>query len=169
MFLAGAIIVVLIALWVSAAVHFVGAVFSLRIRTQITTHPVLHGLWLFVALLLAAAVLWSGSISPAPGQVARAMVTMTCLETACKAYRLTYDSFPAGDNSSIVKLLRGSNPRNIIFIEFKIRDTNSVGEVADPWGTPYKFTFEAGKKPWIQSAGPDRTFDSKDDLSSSSP
>jgi type II secretory pathway pseudopilin PulG len=169
MILTSAIIVILVALWVSAAVHFIGAVFSARIRTQIATQPVLHGLWLFVALVLAAAVLWSsGTISTPPSKLVRAATNMAGLKTACESYRLTYDSFPSGDNAAITKALRGVNPRNIIFIELKSRNMNPAGEVIDPWGTPYRFKLENGKKPVVQSAGPDRVFETKDDLSSSS-
>jgi hypothetical protein len=66
MIVAGAIIVLLLAFWVGAAVRFVGAIFSVRIRAQIATYPLLHGLWLFAALLLAAAALWSGQTNHPP-------------------------------------------------------------------------------------------------------
>ena len=92
------------------------------------------------------------------------MRMMSYMQIACKSYQTEYGSLPAGNNTDITSALRGANPRNIVFFELRSRDMNSLGEVIDPWGTPYRFTLQDGQSPLIRSAGPDRIFDDKDDL-----
>jgi hypothetical protein len=170
MILAGVIIVVSVAFLVGAAVRILGALFSVRIRTQIVAHPVLHGLWFLGALLFGAATFFAPtSRGPHEPGILKTSVTRSALKTACKSFLVEYKMFPSGDNATITAALRGANPRRVIFIELNSRDVNSVGEVVDPWGTPYRFTMENGQPPLIRSAGPDRAFDTKDDLISSSP
>ncbi len=81
-----------------------------------------------------------------------------------------------------------NNPSRINFIEMAsdgdiILEFNDLGEVVDPWGMPFQFVFDAnynnicttpgiaqgsilGTGVAIWSYGPDRTSDTKDDLSS---
>jgi hypothetical protein len=154
----------------SIVVHLIWAIFSVQTRKLIAAHPFLHGIWLLMALLTIAVA--SISVFPnhvPPGKVPRALVTMSSLEIACKAYQAEYALLPTGDNATITKGLRGANPRNIVFIYLEDRDVNLAGEVIDPWGTPYKFELQDGKPPSIRSAGPDHIFGDEDDLVSPSP
>jgi hypothetical protein len=155
---------------IGAAVRLVGAMYSARIRKLVVARPVLHGIWFLVALLAVVDMLHPHHFGePPPLSGTRVRRTLVSLETACKRYFTEYALYPAGDNATILKALLGTNPRSIVFLELRSRDTNSVGEVIDPWGTAYRFTQQEGKPPLIQSAGPDRVFDNKDDLSTSSP
>jgi hypothetical protein len=156
-------------LWLSAVVRLLWATFSVSSRRRMAERPVFHGLWFFFALL--AAVQTIDLLSPRSGShplpktpEGNAMLGIVSLEIASKAYYAEYGTFPTGDNVAVAGALQGSNPRKIVFIEFKSQDTNQFGEVIDPWGTPYKFELQNGKPPSIRSAGPNRVFGDKDDI-----
>lgn len=75
---------------------------------------------------------------------------------------------PITDNAKLHQLLDGNtvdneNPRRIPFMSFNKKDANSKGEICDPWKTPYRITYD-DKGPLITSAGPDKKFDTKDDI-----
>jgi hypothetical protein len=71
---------------------------------------------------------------------------------------------PSGLNHEIVNELRGANPKNYAVLPADLTNINSKGELTDRWGTPYFFHCLNEETIEIKSAGPDRKFDSKDDV-----
>jgi type II secretory pathway pseudopilin PulG len=88
------------------------------------------------------------------------------IETACLAYLAEYGTLPAtSENYRLVKILTGeNNPRAITFITLKPTDMTANGELQDPWGTPYRITFDSNSKIHVMSAGPDKVFGTPDDV-----
>lgn len=72
---------------------------------------------------------------------------------------------PVGTNPEITAQLAGQNKKHLRFIseEAGLR-INAVGELIDPWGTPFFFHQISGRETEIHSAGPDRTMWTADDL-----
>jgi hypothetical protein len=90
----------------------------------------------------------------------QALATATELAHAAQAYREEYGQFPEGDNAAIVTALRGDNPNRTIFFQCPPEALAEHGEIVDPWGTPYAFTFDLPNlKVSVNSAGPNKAFD----------
>lgn len=93
---------------------------------------------------------------------------------ALTLYKTEYDHFPATtDNAKIHLILdgkevSGENLRGIQFMSFNKKEENSKGEICDPWKTPYRIIYD-DKGPLITSAGPDKIFDTKDDITNRDP
>ena len=85
-----------------------------------------------------------------------------------------FGQWPAGGHADIIKALRGDNPKGIVFLDVPDEFVTSNGELADPWGTPYRLSVDQKtKRATVQSAGPDRRFQRpnekrSDDVSSTS-
>jgi len=92
-------------------------------------------------------------------------IVLDNLRLAIRNYGSLFNGNPAGVNSEITSQLNGQNPKQANFIrpEAGMR-INSQGELIDPWGTPYFFHQLSGSETEIRSAGPDRTFYTRDDL-----
>lgn len=100
----------------------------------------------------------------------RCKTEIRTLELAIIAFRNEYDgTMPTGAPANVVKILRGNNPRQIVFMELPSRKncTNSIGEFLDSWGTPYEISIISSTNFFIRSAGPDKKFGTGDDISSS--
>lgn len=85
---------------------------------------------------------------------------------ACIRYKEVYGENPnTHKDIPLSKILTGENKNHILFITFKRKNINSKNEIIDSWGTPLHISFnEAGVL--IISAGPDKIFQSIDDISS---
>jgi hypothetical protein len=95
MFFIAAILVVVILLWVSAAVRFLGAIFSLKSRRAIAANPVLHAFWLVAVAVTAFTFFVMPEIYIKPHHTtALAKVGLAALATACNSYTAEYGSFP---------------------------------------------------------------------------
>lgn len=70
---------------------------------------------------------------------------------------------PVGENAEITAALTGENPHRFAFIPRGHRAINARGELADRWGTPFRFHQVSGQEMEIRSAGPDRKFGTDDD------
>jgi hypothetical protein len=122
------------------------------------------------AVLPLAIVLWSLLWSTAgPQKTMRATTEMVTIKTALEVYRETIGDFPHGDNTSILRLLRGENldgrnPTRIVFLYLRKNQTNQSGETIDPWGTPYQIEMIGTNHIQIRSAGKNRSFGDLDDL-----
>jgi hypothetical protein len=80
-------------------------------------------------------------------------------------YQWAFDQYPFGSNAQILQTLRGKNPRKIIFLELSSQQVDSKSsQIIDSWNTPIRFTSRPDALPAICSAGPDRRFDTRDDL-----
>jgi hypothetical protein len=82
------------------------------------------------------------------------------LGTALLEYHEEYGQFPEGEQGVIMKELRGGNSRHTVFFECSRDALNDHGEIVDPWGTPFRITFDhAQKLPKIHSAGANLIFE----------
>ena len=85
--------------------------------------------------------------------------------TACQAFRTEYGGLPESpENCRLKKILGGDNPRGIEFLFTRPTDLNPNGEMIDPWGTPFRITFDPDSKVHVISAGPDKIFGTADDI-----
>lgn len=74
---------------------------------------------------------------------------------ALKAYQITFGDLPQGSAAQVCTALSGRNPTKEAVVESY--ETNAAGEFIDPWGTPYRFSFERNLS--VSSFGPNRTDD----------
>src|SRR5438552_1279798 len=86
------------------------------------------------------------------------------LMAALQQYHMEFKAFPPGDSVEIQKALQGGNPRGLPFFQAGSRSLNNKGELLDPWGTPYRFTFSSTNRVVVTSAGKNRIFGDKDDV-----
>jgi hypothetical protein len=96
---------------------------------------------------------------------AKAQNEISQITTACENYKNEYFVLPdSTENYRLTKVLCGDNPRKIAFLTPGPSDMNANGELIDPWGTPFRITFDAKSGPHAVSAGPDKIFGTKDDI-----
>lgn len=69
-----------------------------------------------------------------------------------------------GLNYSIVQELRGRNKKQLAVLPEDLPAINQDGELVDRWGSPYFFHPVSDQFMEIRSAGPDRTFWTRDDV-----
>lgn len=85
------------------------------------------------------------------------------LQEALAAYFEEFGQYPPGEAPAIIAELRGGNTKEIVFFECPPERLNLKGELLDPWGTPYRITFESeSAPPRIHSAGLNRFFEAED-------
>lgn len=149
-------------------VWMVGALVSPRLREVIRKKKLLHLVWLVASIgILLLAFREAGHIKAAvkAAKQARTRTLMAQVQTAILNYQTEYDSPPHGnDNVALIKTLEGGNPRNIPFLTLSPNETNARGEALDDWGTPLRIIMADPQHPGIQSAGPDQTWVTKDDM-----
>ncbi|HKI69791.1 MAG TPA: hypothetical protein VKA67_09390 [Verrucomicrobiae bacterium] len=80
---------------------------------------------------------------------------------ALKQYHGNFGTYPTGTWQEASHVLMGENPKQHVFINMA-RWTNTIGELVDPWGTPFSFSIETNMI--LRSAGPNRIFGDKDDV-----
>jgi hypothetical protein len=94
----------------------------------------------------------------------------TMIRDACLQYITEYNHLPPFvDNKQLTSALLGNNPRHIAFLSLAPKEVNSDGEVVDRWGTPLRIIFEGASGIQVISAGPDKVFNTMDDIVSNSP
>jgi len=93
-----------------------------------------------------------------------ASAQMLAIQTACSLYRNEFARFPFGDSFDIGLMLTGHNPKEKVFLDPDDISTNGEGALLDPWGTPYQIQLAPDKLPFIESAGKDGRWGTKDDL-----
>jgi len=115
--------------------------------------PLLLGLGIGVVVIGG---LWIPVIRPAYQRHTAAHDVAQLLE-ALQGYQKIEGDYPTGDAPTICRLLRGEtvdgqNARRLDYVEgYK---TDEKGEFLDPWGSPYRFSFEPKLR--IASAGPNK-------------
>jgi len=98
------------------------------------------------------------------------MAMATMMRDACLNYMVEYNRLPPdADNQKLTTALLGDNSRHIAFLSLRKNQLNADGEVVDRWGTPLRITFKGASGIQVSSAGPDRVFNTPDDIVSSSP
>lgn len=87
------------------------------------------------------------------------------ISIGCQGYKTEYGALPkTSENYRLIKILCGDNPKQIAFVYLKQWELNPNGEMIDPWGTPFRITFDPDSKIHIISAGPDKIFGTPDDI-----
>ena len=82
---------------------------------------------------------------------------------ALKGYESEYAALPPGENSNVVKVLSGDNPKKIVFLNYR-RTNEHPDEIVDPWLTPLQIQFFQQTNFVIRSAGKDKVFGNADDI-----
>ena len=101
-----------------------------------------------------------------PAHRAEASSEISQILTACVRYYVEYGAMPqSAKNSQLIKSLSSDNPRKIPFLSLQPTQLNSKGEMVDPWGTAFRITFDSSSAVHVTSAGPDKMFNTADDLS----
>jgi hypothetical protein len=86
------------------------------------------------------------------------------LEFAFRDFAAALGGNPVGNNAEITAALLGDNLRQVKIPLPAGSTMNALGELCDPWGTPWFFHQISGSKMEIRSAGPDRVLYSEDDV-----
>ncbi|MCE0485164.1 MAG: hypothetical protein LV479_13125 [Methylacidiphilales bacterium] len=146
----------------------ISALFSERSRKAIQQNKLFHVCW-FLASMASFVLLFEALVAGGPSikatQRAKTNATMEAIQTAIVAYQTEYGTSPPEDsNAELAKVLEGANPRRIAFISMLPRDSNAQGEILDAWGTPLRIKVTKITPLQIQSAGPDKVWNTKDDV-----
>lgn len=90
---------------------------------------------------------------------------LTLLNDLLSDWRLNFPNYgnPWGENSEITAALSGQNSLGLRLIPPNHPAINADGELADRWGTPFRFHALAGDRMELRSAGPDKRFGTPDD------
>ena len=111
--------------------------------------------WVFTFVVIAGLLFPWGMSAPSPDEKrrhrARNELGQICI--SLKAHVVEYGYLPSGSNAEIMAVLRGGNPRGVVFLEAQI--FNALGEFTDPWGTPYHIDTSNSEYPWGYSFGKD--------------
>jgi hypothetical protein len=109
-------------------------------------------------ILIVASVLLRGLMNEIEARKAQANwpIKTQCrhLEDALQFYNEEYGSYPS-EKDGLGSLLNDEECKKILV------NTN----LNDPWGTPFRY-HAVGKNPDVESAGPDKKFDTSDDIHS---
>lgn len=91
--------------------------------------------------------------------------TIYVLEKSLEEYRRDLGRYPEGDNRAITAALYGENEREKVYLQpagSVLRD----GVLCDFYKQPLRFRLEQGSQVLVDSSGPDRVFDTEDDITS---
>lgn len=95
--------------------------------------------------------------------VPRVFNEVRSLRVAIEQYKSEYGQYPTGTDLQISKVLRGENPNNIVFIDWRLDQITEEGLLLDPWNHPYRFGEQPTGVIEIVSSGPDGIFGNDDD------
>ena len=101
---------------------------------------------------------------PPTGEDHPARVEAESIALNLRHYGQRFGGNPVGTNAEIVKTLNGSNPQGVRYLPQEHLRLNDQGELLDTWGTPYFFHQMSAQQMEIRSAGPDKTFWTRDDI-----
>lgn len=133
------VVLLILAIPISAFVRLVAAFFSSEVRSSISRHPVLHIVWLtaaaFVLVLISSPLRFHPDLSYRHSRAG--MVTRT-LVTAMRSYQTEYERWPLQsstnedhayqmDYKQLVEELNGNNPRKILFFDYQAKDVDKNG------------------------------------------
>ena len=86
-------------------------------------------------------------------------------DLASRAYKKEYCNYPSGRPNEIISALTGNNPRCIEFLSLGVHNLDQNGNLIDLWRTPFRFIQNTDSEPpQLISAGPDKIFETQDDL-----
>jgi hypothetical protein len=87
-------------------------------------------------------------------------------EKMMEEYKADHGAYPQGGNEGCLAALGGDNKRDKVYLS-SARGFVENGQFIDFYRTPLRFEFPQDARVRITSAGPDKTFDTEDDLTSS--
>jgi len=150
--------------------RLIEAIFSSRVRKQILKWWWAYILWLALSLMVLGLVFPVSNVGIRAAKEAKTRNMMSQIQIAVLAYQTEYETPPPGkDSATIIRELMSDNHRGIAFLNLKpIHDMNAKGEALDAWSTPLRITLADSQVPIIQSAGPDKKWNTPDDISSQS-
>ena len=132
------------------------------------------GIIILILFLIAIVIFFCPAVKTDTGNTPtrRCKLEMGQIRYACIAYKTDFGFFPTGSVTAVFQELTGKNSRTIPYIEISARNTASDGTYLDPWGTPYRISFEylsnvvygAGGRGNVSSAGRDHLWGTEDDL-----
>jgi hypothetical protein len=119
-------------------------------------------------LLFGVSAVWFGvpqvRSAAEQGQIMRVRIQFAEFLEATQAYRDKYGLLPEGTASEIVAALTGDNPEKRVFWEVSSEQTNQLGQLIDPWGSPWEIWHVGKDRMEARSAGPNRRLGDHDDL-----
>jgi len=115
-------------------------------REQVFTHPI------------------ATEISPLNSPDTTAEDDLGTLELVIAEYAKANGGNPTGENVEFAAALLGTNPKKIAYLPASGPFLDSSNQLIDRWGTPYFFHQISADHTEIMSAGPDRQFNTADDL-----
>ena len=86
------------------------------------------------------------------------------IQFALRDYRSALGENPVGTNAEITSSLLGNNRKQAKVPLPDGATLNGLGELCDPWGTPYFFHQQSATRMEIRSAGPDHKMWTADDV-----
>lgn len=88
--------------------------------------------------------------------------TLGLIHYAVVSYRKQFEEYPSGNDAEVGALLAGENRAGTKFLDERSLDEKRI--VVDFWRTPVRFVFFEDGRFCVKSAGPDRTWGTKDDM-----
>lgn len=124
--------------------------------------------WCAGALLVLLILALLFPVAPSSRNGGRQSDTLTLImgfRAACRSYLTEYHSYPSGSLKEMITVLTGRNPRHIVFMALAEGQFNQAGELIDAWKTPFRLIQASEEQPpELLSAGSDKTFGTRDDL-----
>ena len=121
---------------------------------------VLCGFGILIGLMLPSLV------GGGPSKIGTARTEMVNLTAALVQYRIEFGENLSVAKAKCMKILLGDNSKKIKFIDVRSKSMGTRGEFLDPWKTAYEIKLEQTNYT-IRSAGPNKIFGDKDDLTNS--
>ena len=89
------------------------------------------------------------------------------LEEALNEFHSENDAYPDGSDAEVTAALLGENPTQKSYLRSEFHHfLNANGQVLDPWKNRFRFDKQPDGGFKLRSAGPNRTFEDEDDLTS---
>lgn len=88
--------------------------------------------------------------------------TLGLIHYAVVSYRKQFEEYPSGNDAEVGALLAGENRAGTKFLDERSLDEKKI--VVDFWRTPVRFVFFEDGRFCVKSAGPDKTWRTKDDM-----
>ncbi len=122
----------------------------------------IYGCAIFLVLLVVAlvggGVWWGYSAYQKSRPETKAMEQGRQLSAGLQRFQRDWGKLPRGPLPEVVAALRGRNPPGIVYFNPPAEQLNALGELIDPWGTPFRIVAADGSAR-VYSCGPDRRDD----------
>ena len=107
----------------------------------------------------AAVVTVGGLVLVRANKVSQARHDVQVIALTLDGFAHENGDYPRGTPAEICRMLRGEtingqNPRKLDYVEAQPHEVNGLGEFVDPWGEPYRMSFDRVAR--VYSCGPNR-------------